>query len=438
VEKRRGGDAAGTLLFAVYGLLVSLAVWLLAVPFELVRVAFGRASGRDLRERLGWETAPSRSGRRRLLLHAVSVGETAAAAALLERLLAEEPGLSVVLSVGNREGRGAARRLAERYTQIEATPYLPWDRPRAVRRFLAGVAPDVVAVVETEIWPNLFRACRELRIPLAIVNGRIYPRDVARYHAVRFFFRRVLAFAAWIGVASAEEWDRFLTIGARGDLVHVAGNLKFDVPVPASDGAGRLSAALAGDGFLVVAGSTHAPEEKVLLDAASSLGREARVRLVLAPRRVGRTASLLRVARRRGLKSARFSRLVPEQPWDVLVLDEMGLLAEAYSRAHVAFVGGSLARRGGHNPLEPAAQGVPVLMGPHVTHVADLVEALERSGGLLRLKNALELPEVLRGLLADPARRSAMGANARAAVAKGRGASAVYARALLLALTERP
>jgi 3-deoxy-D-manno-octulosonic-acid transferase len=254
----------------------------------------------------------------------------------------------------------------------------------------------------------------------------------------------VLQCADWIAVQGEADRMRFLRIGAPAERLRIMGDLKMGA---AAAGAGRYGSrpgrreeevlrswqeALGGERPLLVAGSTHAPEERWLLSALSELrgGAPGGPRLLLAPRRPERAAALCRMARRRGLSAHRFS-AGPRNGWDVLVLDEMGWLAALYGAGALAFVGGTLARRGGHTPIEAAAHGLPLLAGPHREHIAELAGDLERAGGLLGVRSTRGLASAWRALLADPAERLRMGAAARAVVADGEVIAARYARAVL-------
>ncbi len=455
----RSGERRWRAALAVYDLLAGAAVATALRPAELLLRRLGRASPGDLAERLG-RTAPlpRRSHRPRLLIHAVSLGEMRAAAALVWALAAADPAVEVVLSAGNRDARAAAERLRASYQQVLAVRLLPWDRAAAMRGWLAACRPDAVAVVESEIWPWLFVACRELGLPLALVSGRLAPADVWRYRLARGFFSRVLGCAAWIAVQSEAERRRFLRIGAPPDRLLVLGDLKSGAasPPPAATGPTAAASSTAGsrgpsaasgkwaawtaaqDGEppLLVAGSTHAPEERWLLRAMAALRRDPQPpcslppRLLLAPRRPGRAAAICRLALRHGLRPRRFG-AGPGDAWDVLVLDELGPLAQLYAAGTLAFVGGTLSRHGGHTPLEAAASGLPLLAGPHTAHIAEVAAALERRGALLRLRTGRELPAAWGALLADPARRQRMGEAALAMVAAGRDTAKDYARALL-------
>lgn len=426
------------LLWLAYGAAVEVAVFCVLAPLELLRAALGKARRGDLAQRMG-RCPPPGTARARIVVHAVSTGEMTAAGALVSALLARRPATRFVLTTGNRHGADAGERLRQMIPAVDAVSLMPWDRRRAVRSWLRAVAPEAVVVVETEIWPNLFRSCDELGIPLFVVNGRLYPGDVARYRAARRFFAEVLDAVRWIGALDDDAARALVRIGAPPERTEAVGNLKFDAGSAVAELPGRWREVL-GDperGPLVVAGSTHAPEERLLLDALVSLRRLLpRVRLVLAPRRVGRAARLARVAASRGLTAALWSHEQPAlSPWDVLLIDEVGPLAAIFRYADVVFIGGSLAPRGGHNPLEAASCGRPVVMGPSGYNFHGIVRAMAAAGALTLLGgdgNALrQLTDTLADLLLDPAKSNAMGKEALAFVEAQRGVAARYASALL-------
>lgn len=434
LRAERGERTAVRLALGAYGAAMEAVTWTALVPFEAAREAFGPARAATVRQRLGRWVPPGTGTRPLLLFHAVSVGEMAAAEALLLALRGELAGFSAVVTAGNRDGLAAAEALAARRREVRAVSLLPWDRPGRVRRWLQRLAPDAVCVVETELWPGLFLACRDLGVPLLVVNGRIYPRDVPRYRIARAFFREVLGAAAWIGVQTEAERSAFVEVGADPARVAVTGNLKLDLPVADAPLPAPWSEALADGAPLVVAGSTHAGEERVLLAAISRLRERVRdVRLVVAPRHPRRAAAIAEEARRAGLAAALWSRPERGVPFDVVVVDAFGLLPALYARATAAFVGGSLVPRGGQSPVEPAARGVPVVSGPDLTHFAEVASALERAGGLTRvagLDPAVEIASALEPLLTDEGARRAAGERAREAVGTLRGAASLSARAV--------
>ncbi len=408
-----------------------------AAAFALVpwAVLSGRAG--ELAERLGREAPPPRPGGR-LVLHAVSAGEMSAAGALVAELAARGGGGSIVLTTGTAAGRAVAERLAAAFPVVEGVAYLPWDRPAAMARWLRRVAPRAVAVVETELWPGLFLACRDLRIPLAVASGRLYEKDRPRYRLVRPLFRRVLDAAAWIGTQDEEEREAFVAIGAPPGRTVVAGNLKWDVPPADASPGPAFEPFLSRPGPLVVAVSTHPPEERWLLRAAGRLrSAHPELRVVVAPRDVARAPAVAREAARAGWRAALLpgageGRGAPDA--SAVVVDAYGLVPALSARAEVVFVGGSLVAGGGHSPLEAAARGVPAVTGPYTRNVRSLVEPLAAAGGLVRLAGAdpeRELAEALSLLLADPLLRRGRGEAARSVVAAHRGAAARHADALL-------
>ena len=425
-------------MFLLYRFLVGVAVWLALAPAELVAMALGRSSMPRLGQRLG--RAGQRPGGQRpgrTIVHAVSAGEMVAAEALLAHW--SRPLSSVILTTSTNDGLAVAEGIRGRRAEIEDVLLLPWDRPGAMRRWLRDLDPEIVVVVETEIWPGLFAACRELSLPLAVVNGRIYPRDLRRYRLLPRFFRTVLSAASWIGTQDETERRRFIDIGAPADRVEAVGQLKYDAI--ATDGFGQrgdvvtLAAALKGTGRLVVAASTHWPEEALLLDALADLrgSNAADLRLVLAPRDPRRARGLRRLTRARGFRPVLASELRKGSSvasWDVLILNRMGDLGAVLEHADIVVLGGTFAPVGGHNPIEAAARGQAIVTGPHTFHFAAVIEALARERAIWSLDSGRHLSSCLAGLLDDKERRDRLGQRARAVVEARRGTAALYARTL--------
>ena len=427
--------------FAIYDAAVSLAVVTILVPVELIKMARSRSRREWLRERLGRYRDPLEDSHLHLLIHAVSVGEVHAAGALVSALSEENSSITVTLATGNIEGRRAARLLQQRFPGITSVCYLPWDRRAALRRWLRRIQPDAAIIVETEIWPNLFRTANELSIPVLIVNGRIYPRDVPRYRLARPFFASVMASVRWVGVQSEQERAAFLGIGAPADRIHVVGNLKQELaPSGALDDPWRTALERAHGAPLIVAGSTHSPEEGWLIEALLRLRQDTpEARMILAPRHPRRARSVRRQAEAAGLSVVFWSddHLAPGV-WDVLVLDRVGLLPAVYRWADIAVIGGSLANHGGHNPMEAAAHGRAIVMGPFHENFRDAVAGLEQMAGIHLLPSTVDarkaLCSALLELARDPLKRDAMGRRAMAFAQSQRGVGRVYAVSLLAQL----
>ena len=410
------GRRAATSMFLLYDLLVAAAVALVLVPWELARRLARRAGPEVLRERLG-NGVPEAGRGVRVLVHAVSVGEMAAAGALVAELARRIPGVSILLTTGNRDGRAAAERLQTALPAIRSVSLIPWDRRAAMRRWLRRARPDFAAVVETEVWPNLFRGCADLSIPIAIVNGRMPPREARRYRLARSFFRPVLRSVAWVEAQTEGDRRRFVAIGAAPDRVAVGGNLKFDA-FPAEPAPVELDR----DELLIVAGSTHAPEERLLIEALRALrGRNPSARLALGPRRITRAGSVARLARKEGFRTALGSDRSDD--WEVLVVDRIGELAPLYARGGIAVIGGTYAARGGQNPLEAAERGCAIVAGPSRSNFSDIFAGLE-AGRAIESADAPRLCSALEALLNDPDRRRGLGSRAREFRLAGRGAAA--------------
>jgi 3-deoxy-D-manno-octulosonic-acid transferase len=415
--------------------------WLIrfAVPAAYAAVLWRAMSDRHylqgLAERLGFGRAllaPS------IWLHAVSLGEMSAAAPLARALRLRFPDMALVVTTATPAGRARAAALFEGDADIR---FLPYDTPGAVRRFLARTRPRAAIIMETELWPNLLRECERSGIPVLLANARLSLRSVSRYRRFGGLFAGVFSKNLVVAAQSAEDAERFKSIGAAAEQTLVVGNVKFDVGVDAGIAqAGRaLRVALAGARPVWIAGSTHAGEEEQLLDAHSSLLTSTpNAVLLLVPRHKDRFAAVAELLARRGVRFARRSRMAsgeeaPRLPDDtpVLLVDTVGELATLYAAADAAFVGGSLAAVGGHNLLEPAALGLPVLTGPSYFNGKEIAQLLLARGAALEVQSAQDLAATLQRLLAAPQLREQIGTIGKEIIAANRGSVA-----RLLALIE--
>jgi 3-deoxy-D-manno-octulosonic-acid transferase len=379
--------------------------------------------GRDLAQRLG-RLGDGLPAEPRCWIHAVSVGESAAAVPLVEGIRHRWPELGIVVSTITPTG---ARIVGERLAGTATHRYFPIDLPGPVRRALDAARPRFFIAIETELWPNFLRGLARRRIPAMIANGRISDRSFRRYRWVRGLMRRVLANVSVFAMQTEEDARRIIALGAPPSRVVVTGNLKSDlVPAAAGDEAAawRERLRLAADARLWIAGSTHRGEEAIVLDAfLRARTRCPDLALLLAPRHPERAGEVEELIRERGLVAARRSRLPADaSPGAVVILDTVGELATLYALAEVVFVGGSLVPIGGHNVLEPAMRGKPVLVGPHMSNFREGAELLQRSGGGLLVKDGPELERELTRLLEDRALARRMGEAARQAFAGRQGA----------------
>lgn len=398
----------------------------------LAPVAFAAVLWRGLRERTYWQGLGERFGHGapmppgpRIWLHAVSLGEVVAASALVRALRVRYPHAALLLTTSTPTGRARAQALFGDSVEVR---YLPYDTPGAVRRFFERVRPTLAIILETELWPNLFRECAARGVPLLLASARISARSVSRYRRFGAVFGGLLAEHATVAAQSAGDSERFMAIGADPRRVHTIGNIKFDLAIDGDLRArGReLRAQTLGARPVWVAGSTHAGEEEQVLDAhAQVCDRMADVLLVLVPRHPQRFDGVAGLLARRGCRFERRSAALPVQVGtQVLLLDSVGELMSFYAAADIAFVGGSLVPSGGHNLIEPAALGVPVLTGPSHRNAEGIAQLLIREGVALEVAGAHELADAVRELIADPALRRQIGARAGQIVEQNRGSVA--------------
>jgi len=416
-------------MYFLYSVLFGLAL-VLASPYFLLKGLRHNKYLHSLRARLGAvpeglrQAAPGA-----LWVHAVSVGEVLAVAPLVKELRARFPARKLFVSTTTRTGQ----EMAQRRLACDGTLYFPLDFAFACRRALDALQPAIVVIAETEIWPNFFRETRRHGARLLLVNGRLSDRSFRGYRLWRFFLRRALAQVDFFLLQSAADASRLRELGAPPERVAVGGNLKFDLPEPAPSELVAELERLAQGAPIVVAGSTLAREEEQLLNAlhVSEQVKGRRPILVLAPRHPERFEEVARWLEARGTNFVRRSHSAADGQWrtdgqrpEVVLLDTMGELAGAYGAATVAFVGGSLVPAGGHNPIEPALWGKPVVFGPSMENFRSVAGALLKVHGAFQVRTPDELGILLATLLGDPAACQRAGAAARAAIERERGATA--------------
>jgi len=406
----------------LYSLLTYIAAPLFSVVL-LLRGLRDRSYWHNFGERFGLGTALESAP---IWVHAVSVGEVQASAALVNSLRERYPHIPVLVTTFTPTGAGRARALFKDRAEVR---YLPYDLPGAVRRFFANVRPRLAVIFETELWPNLYHECGRRRVPLVLASARLSPRSVERYRRLGSLFRETLAGGVVVAAQGEADASRFRALGSDPGNTHVTGNLKFDFSVPddiAARGA-SLRSYYAPGRPLWVAGSTHGGgEEEALIEAQKIVrSRYPRALLVMAPRHPNRFGDVAAQLVSRGVRFVRRSQRPVAgalEEAEVLLLDTLGELLDFYAAADVAFVGGSLVPIGGHNLLEPAALGLPILTGPHNSNSEAAARALIAGGAAEIVQGPQDLGEKVAQLLAEPDTRERMGAAGRAFVEANKGA----------------
>jgi 3-deoxy-D-manno-octulosonic-acid transferase len=357
--------------------------------------------------------------------HTVSAGETIAAAPLIRALRAEFPDVPFLVTTMTPTGSAQVARLLPAGV---AHCYAPYDFGFAVRRFLARVQPRLLVLMETELWPNLIGATADRNVPVVAINARLSERSARGYARIRWLTRPMLQRLAWIACQYPDHVERFRSLGAPAERVEATGSVKFDLVLP-RDHAARVAALRAGwrigERPVWIAASTHPGEDEVVLAAHRALtARLPNAALVLVPRHPERSEAVAVLAARAGFEVCRLSAGAPASGrFDILLGDVMGELLYLYGLARVAFVGGSLAATGGHNPIEPAALGLPVLMGPHQFNFADVTQRFAEAGSLQTIRDDAGLVAAVARLLSDDELCGRLGAAARQVVAMNGGAS---------------
>lgn len=414
-------------MYLAYSVLLTLGLIVLIPHFLFQALAHGKYIA-GLRQRLG--AVPPLDGKPVIWLHCVSVGETQAARPLAQRLKQAFPHHALVVSTVTLTGQTLARDVFR--DQAESVFYFPFDWRWSARRALKAINPAAVLIMETELWPNFLRECKARRIPVALVNGRISRQSYRRYKMIKFFLRRVLSCLSIAVMQSETDAERLESLGMAREKLFTAGNLKFD-----SEVAGELSGrteelkqrfGLRSGAPLILAASTHSPEEEMMLESIKQLRMKQPVRLMIAPRRPERFNEVAALIQKSGLNWARKTNAPQREDTDaaVILLDTIGELRATYSLADVVFVGGSIVDKGGHNVLEPAAAGAAVVTGAHTHNFHAVVDLMVEAGALVQLPTVVttkEIANVFSNLLASPGDRDALGRRAKQLVTDNQGAT---------------
>lgn len=407
-------------MYLIYSVLLTIG-FALSLPFYLWK---GRGSGRYFRtflERMKGPGDSLKADGRSFWIHAVSVGEVLAARALIAPLKERFPDAQVFVSATTITGHAVAR---SSLRGVDGVFYAPFDWVGPVRRTLRRLRPELLVLMETEIWPNLIHEAKQHGARVALVNGRLSPRSFSRYRRIRAFMARVLSDVDLFLMQGEAHAQRVRELGAPAERVRVLGNLKFDaVEAPPLAGLASLFARRHG-APVWVAGSTVAGEEEMVLSAYRRVREQIpQAGLIMAPRHPERFAEVPPLVEAAGFRCVRRSALGPEgwQNGSVVLLDTLGELAQVYPFAAVVFVGGSLVPAGGHNILEAAMAGKAVVVGPHMENFQEIAEQFRSDEALAQVHSAEDLAQQVLSLLTDDVRRERMGAKARALVARNRG-----------------
>lgn len=419
-------------MYFIYSLLLAVGFLVLLPRFLYDAFHHGKYVA-GFRERLG--TLAPVTGQPLLWIHCVSVGETQAARPLVLELKKQFPNHRIAISTTTLSGQTLAREIFK--NDAEKIFYFPFDWRWTVRRTLKALRPEAVLIMETELWPGFLRECERQQIPVVVLNGRLSERSFRRYRLFRKFMSRVLRGVSLAIMQTEADAARLRLLGIAAEKVQVSGSLKFDAgTLPLNDALTeelRERFNFTSDSPLILAASTHAPEERIIIEAFKRVIAHAvpAARLMVAPRHPERFSEVASLLEASGLPCSR--RSSPASTTDtkarIVLLDTIGELQSVYSLATVVFVGGSIAKTGGHNILEPAAVGACVLTGAHTDNFREIVEAFVRADAIVQLPAipdsdlTLELEKLFAAFLTDRDKRTLLGERARQLVNKNRGAT---------------
>ena len=402
------------MIYYLYNFLLTIFL-IVTIPYFLLRSLISKRFRKALPQRMGFFQSPS--FKRSIWVHAASVGEVFCSIPLLKKIKKEFPRSKIVLTTMTSTGNETAK---SHLPEADEILFVPIDHPLIIRRAIKKIQPCLLLIAETELWPNLLHGCGKKRIPIVLFNGRISQKSFRRYLSLKFFFKECLKYISLFLMQTEEDQKRVVEIGVDSQKTKVEGNLKFDQTFPSltQEAMGEMAEALGfrGQEKILIAGSTHSGEEEILVSLYKELKKiEPHLVLILAPRHLERLEEVERILRKEAISWLRKTSLPmgggrsdQESP-EVILLDTMGELTGIYSLGTLVFVGGSLVRIGGHNPLEPLFFRKCVLFGPYMFNFLEISSRLIETGGAIQVSGEEELFSQLRRLLFDEGARKKVG-----------------------------
>lgn len=418
-------------MYWVYNICL-VAYWILQIPILIYRLIFEDGFYDRLKQSAGIMPTPTLQQiayHNAIWVHAASVGEVVAASPIVRELKKKYPEEMVVVSVVTATGHRMAQKIIP---EADGHIFFPFDLPVITERIVNIVNPKAIILIETELWPNFLRLAWKRKIPVMMMNGRISSRSMKRYSLVKSFTTRMLYQITKFCMQSSIDKKRIIAMGALPERVTITGNTKYDQTYaevsPEERAALRKKFRFDGKGPIIVAGSTHSGEEEILLRTyARILKKHPDACLLLAVREITRAPSVKFMIKREGYTVIRRSRMGTEEddgkPAQVVILDTIGELGRLYSLADLVFVGGSFVKVGGHNILEPAAHGKPVVVGPYMFNFQEIFELLSEQNVCIMAKNEEEFSRIMLDLLDHPEKLQTMGRAALEVVRNNQGAT---------------
>ncbi len=420
--------------------LVDLSKWLVAI----VKAKLTKVDNNKIKRDWAWgqkfgllkPSIPAKEPEHtRYLVHCASMGEVISAMPLLTKMLTERSDLSIVVTTNTLTGKEQAIKMIEQAKLSDRMYhcYLPVDLPWLAKRLLKQVKADKLIIMEVELWPNLILAAKALNKPVAIINGRMTDSSCRGYQKFTWLAQPMLNALDQVFVRNTKDFANYIKLGIQEPILQLAGNIKFDISLPSSGLAGSWRNKLnIDDRLIVVAGSTHDTEENALIDSYNKLAAEhPNLLLLIAPRHPHRFAEVSDLVAQSGLKYVNTSKeQQASAQTQVIVLDQMGVLSEIYSVADVVFIGGSIAKKGGHNPIEASAFAKPVLMGQHIYNNPEIIDTIADGGGLIKVSNSSELQQQLSRLLSNAQLRQEVGNQGLATIKQNSGVLSLLAEKL--------
>ncbi|MFW2368755.1 MAG: 3-deoxy-D-manno-octulosonic acid transferase [Desulforhopalus sp.] len=394
----------------------------IALPFIFLFVLFSRKYRDRIPARLGYglnrEITTKRSPT--FWIHALSVGEVTSALPLITGLRNKYSEATIIVSVTTRSGKLVADNLLKKTADHVIDG--PLDVLPVVLYFISRIRPDFYILVETDFWPNLLLSLKKKKVPTLLVNGRVSLKSMEGYQKAGFFFKTMFASFSALAMQTERDKDNMIALGLNADKMHTLGNLKFDTQAsPAVKHTSSRPQAIPEESILFICGSTHPGEEEILLDSYCRIRQGyPEVFMIIAPRDTNRAGGIQALGEERGLKTALRTATVMGQA-DLFILNTIGELIDFYALSDIAFVGGSLVKEGGHNPIEPAAMGIPVLFGPDMEDFSEISALLIEQGGGIQVTTQAELTEQLTRLIESSDIRQRCGQAAQNCIAAQRG-----------------